>query len=233
MAISLWAELIRERVEQGPISYDALIAEAAPLVPPGRAYRVALGAMDSERRRGGYGPERQFTDVEGKKDQRIRYGQRTTVAGILHSMHIRGRLVTYEEDGVRMVALGPHPWSDPKPSAAHSSQVVAGILEAVRDDPMEYIALFEHVKHLVDRQKAIGRAVRARRQNRKYDGGDPHTATVRELRLTDEDNFNRGARAIFQYSVRALSRSGRVVVVGSGRERRVVARGPNWVQPRS
>lgn len=225
-----WTDLVRKRVEEGPVQYDAVLAEASALVPPGRGYRNALAAMESERRRAGATRIRTYLDIEGKKDQRIRYGQRNIVNSIIHNLIARGRLTSYVENDQRMLALGSHPWSDPIPNASHATQLAKGILESIRDDSMEYSELFEHVKHLVPRDKAINRAIRDRRKNRTIQGR-PKETTVRESNITEDDNFNVGARTIFQHSIRALKKSQRILVVGPPKGHRIVARGPRWVEP--
>lgn len=82
---------------------DALV-NAAALVPPGRAYRHGLGQRRYVRKtRDTQVPERVFT-----KDETIRLGQRDVAARAIKYLARVKRVEVYDDDGVKMVRVGPN-----------------------------------------------------------------------------------------------------------------------------
>ena len=218
---SPWGDLARQLVEKGPISYDKLLSEVASVVPPGIAYRHALREVERIQAARAT-PGRNYTDSEKIKDKRIRYARREIASGVLHSFHQRGRTAYVEVNGQRMVTLGEHPWSDPKPLGYSVTPISRYLLDAVVSGPRMFDDLFLEGMHLIPYDHAVRRGIVAREANKAREGyfGESH--------VSDDQSFLRGARGIFNGAINGLERSERIVVSGKGKLRKV-SKGPQWV----
>lgn len=225
-----WTAYIRGRVISGPVDYDELVAEASKHVPPGRAYRTAIKDLENLRlRRNGGG--RDFSDVEGRKEARIRYGSRSIVASTLHGMKVEGRIKVIADGDSRLVVSGDHPFGSPIPAKPYASDLSKFILYAVADEALSFNDLFQLSMDLIPRDKAIEVTRRKRtsaRENQRARGRQP--AKTQRPQPSDDDDFRTGCREILNKAVRSLSRSKRIVLDGEG-PNRIVAKGPQWVHP--
>lgn len=220
---SEWGQYIRDRVEAGPVRLAALVAEAADLVPPGRAFRTVVRTVE-HRRESANASERNYVDQQAKKDQRIRYGQRGYVTNLIHSLSVRGRIEVFEQDGERWVRLGKHPWSDPAPIRSELTPYSRAILQLVESDTYTYEEVFEVVRDMIPADRAIDVARRNREHNRA------RRSSTASATFPEDHDRSLGARTLFTSAVLNLKRSGRVVVSGDGMGR-TIGRGPTWRHP--
>lgn len=95
-----WAALILNEVAKGPVPFEQLVSKAAPLVPPGRAFRRYLASSNAARK-----TPLSPAEIESRKSHLIQVGQRHIVIGTINGLKDKGRLIV-SADEQRLVTLG-------------------------------------------------------------------------------------------------------------------------------
>lgn len=105
--LSPWTEYIKDTVRNGPVEYRTLVRDAAMLVPEDRARNEYNAFITRQRERRGH---RAAYDVTHHQEKQLRLGAEQVVINTLRSTRLADRISIDEEDGVRIVSLGPNPW---------------------------------------------------------------------------------------------------------------------------
>lgn len=213
-----WTSYIKDEVRKGPAPFEALVAQAANLVPPGRGFRQRVAQMESIRLKRGTGGARNYSDENAQKQVRIRGGQRDIARGSLRSLISRGILATYEVGGVRMVQAAR--LGEPSPLRPQVSPWTLALVGCVADGPVEREAAIAHAITFVPEEDAIKKAVQRRASRSIVSKNNGYSSEAADVARA-------GARAAVVSSLHEMVRRSRLVITERG-GKTYIDKGPEW-----
>lgn len=227
--LAVHSEKLFDLLKNGPMPYDVLVANVAAAVHPGKAFRSAYSKVEAMRERNGY-EERIYSDPDAIKQQRIRYGQTTLASKTIADYIKRGRLTTFDEDGVTMVAPTDKPVGLPSVMSRITpwTRLIVGMLGGEASFTADQI--HAAVSYLVPEERAIDLIEHRRASERERYPDPPSGRRLAPRVYSREDNIRFGRRDLVTSALNSLRKSGRIVAETIDGET-VYRRGPRWIEP--
>lgn len=223
-----WTARAIERVQDGPVPFDQLVADMMEQVPPGRGYREAQRGVELQRDRNNYRVRDYAVGEDVIRQRRIRSGQRQIAMDALQGLLERGRVELVEEDGKKLVKAGDDTYLEVSLRRALTPTSKA-LMRAVAGGPVNLEGVLKGIVYTVPVDKAIQRR-QVTVNNRRINYVPVSSKRPKRRELSESEQYLIGARQVVLSNLRVLTKTDRIAVSGDGASR-VISRGSRWYDP--